>query len=123
MGLSKVSNIILSVSSLEKSLAFYRDVLGMKVNSTIPGEFVFLDGGGTVVALRERSESASPGLTEVVFEVPDIYAAYESLRTRGVVFSHPPTVVTESNGRRLVATDFRDPDEHILSITSWLSKK
>jgi len=123
MSLSKLSNIILSVSDLEKSLAFYRDILGMKINSTIPGEFAFLDGGGIVVALRERRKSVGPGLTEVVFEVVDIYAAYESLRTKGVVFSHPPTVVTESNGRQLVAADFRDPDGHILSITSWLSRK
>lgn len=57
MSLSKVSNIILSVSNLEKSLTFYRAILGMKVNSTIPGEFALLDGGGTVVALRERSEN------------------------------------------------------------------
>jgi catechol 2,3-dioxygenase-like lactoylglutathione lyase family enzyme len=123
MSLSKVSNIILCVSNLEKSLTFYRDHLGVKVNSTIPGEFVFLDGGGIVVALRERSEGANPGLTEVVFEVSDVYAAYQSLRTRGVLFSHHPAVVTESNGTQLVATDFRDPDGHILSITSWLSKK
>jgi catechol 2,3-dioxygenase-like lactoylglutathione lyase family enzyme len=123
MSLSKISNIILSVSNLEKSLTFYRHTLGMKVNSTIPGEFAFLDGGGVVLALREANKGTNPGLTEVVFEVSDVYAAYESLKSRGVVFSQAPRIVTESDAGQLVATDFRDPDGQILSITSWLPKK
>jgi catechol 2,3-dioxygenase-like lactoylglutathione lyase family enzyme len=123
MGQAKISNIILSVGNLNKSIAFYSDILGMNVLSTIPGEFAFLDGGGVTLALRERSEGSNPGLTEVVFEVPDVYATYESLKSRGVAFSTNPRVVTESGPRQLVATDFRDPDGHILSITSWLAKK
>jgi hypothetical protein len=95
----------------------------MKVISTVPGEFVFLDGGGVTLALRERSEASNPGLTELVFELPDVYAAYESLKSRGIVFSTDPRVVTEIGARQLVATDFRDPDGHILSITSWLQRK
>ena len=119
----KISNIILSVNNLNRSVAFYKDYLGMKVISTIPGDFAFLDGGGVTLALRERSEGSSPGMTEVVFELPDVYAAYESLKSKGLAFSTNPRVVTEMDGRQLVASDFRDPDGHILSITSWLPKK
>ena len=118
----KISNIILSVTNLNRSVAFYKDNLGMKVISTIPGEFAFLDGGGVTLALRERSEGIRPGLTEVVFELPDVYTAYESSESRGLSFSTPPRVVTESDAKQLVAADFRDPDGHVLSITSWLPK-
>jgi len=95
----------------------------MKVISTIPGDFAFLDGGEVTLALRERTAGNNPGMTEVVFELPDVYAAYESLKSKGLVFSTNPRVVTESDARQLVAADFRDPDGHILSITSWLPKK
>jgi catechol 2,3-dioxygenase-like lactoylglutathione lyase family enzyme len=49
---------------------------------------------------------------EVVFEVDDIDAAHESLRSRGVSFRIAPRIAT---GDRWVA-DFRDPDGHALSI-------
>ena len=44
MGLTKISNIVLTVTDLEKALDFYRDILGMKVNATLAGEFAFLNG-------------------------------------------------------------------------------
>ena len=123
MSVFKISNIILPVSNLNRSVAFYKNNLGMKVISIIPGDFAFLDGGEVTLALRERTAGSDPGMTEVVFELPDVYAAYESLKSKGLVFSTNPRVVTESDTRQLVAADFRDPDGHILSITSWLPKK
>ena len=123
MGMSKISNITLTVTDLEKALAFYRDVLGMKVNATLAGEFAFLNGGGIVLALRERTDSVNPGLTEIVFEVDDVRTAYEELKVKGVAFQYPPRAVTGNETSDLYATDFRDPDGHILSITSWITKK
>ena len=122
VGLSKISNIILTVTNLVKALAFYRDLLGMKVNSTIPGEFAFLDAGGVVLALREGNDKPNPGLTELVFEVKDVKATYEELKSKGVVFPYPPRAVTGNETSDLYATDFRDPDGHMLSITSWIPK-
>ncbi len=112
--LSKVGNIMLGVTSLEKSLRFYRDVLGLSVQFAIE-EFAFLDGGGVTIALRGAPNLGEPGdvlRTEVVFEVDDIDAAHRSLKARGVLFRIEPRVVT---GDRY-ATDFRDPDGHVLSI-------
>ena len=123
MGMSKISNIILTVTNLETALGFYRDVLGMKVNATIPEEFAFLDGGGVVLALREGTDKSNPGLTEIVFEVDDVRTTYEELKGKGVVFPYSPRAITGNETSELYATDFRDPDGHILSITSWITKK
>lgn len=123
MPISKISNVILTVSNLDKELSFYRDVLGMRVNSVIPGDFAFLDGGGIVLALRQGREKLNPGLTEVVFEVEDVMATYEELKKKGVAFPYAPRAVTENKTSDLHATDFRDPDGQILSITSWIPKK
>ena len=108
---------MLTVSNLDKALAFYRDLLGMKVNTKIAEEFAFLDGGGVVLALREGTGKATPGLTEIVFEVPDVKTTYEELKSKGVAFPYPPRAVTGKKNMELYATDFRDPDGHILSIT------
>jgi catechol 2,3-dioxygenase-like lactoylglutathione lyase family enzyme len=112
--LSKVGNIMLGVTSLETSLPFYRDVLGLPVQFAIE-EFAFLDGGGVTIVLRGTPNLGEPGdvmRTEVVFAVEDIDAAYRSLQARGLRFRVEPRRVT---GDRYAA-DFRDPDGHVLSI-------
>ena len=119
--LTKISNIILRVEDLERSLEFYRDRLGMTVQGV--GEtFAFLDGGGLTLALNAIGDTMKdhpPGLVEVVFEVDDVDAVYLALTRAGVQFRFEPRVVMSSEGRDLLAADFRDPDENVLSITGW----
>ncbi|HKZ29599.1 MAG TPA: VOC family protein [Acidimicrobiia bacterium] len=123
VSLSKISNIILRVGELGRSLAFYRDRLGMTVLGAA-GEFAFLDGGGLTLALNavgEEIEANPPGLVEVVFEVDDVEATYVALTGAGVQFRVAPRTVMSSDGRDLLAADFRDPDGNVLSITGWRS--
>lgn len=117
----KISNVILTVTSLEKSLAFYRDTVGLKLADR-RGEFGRFEAGNVMLIIRESGRQPEPGNTEVVLEVPDIHATYELLKSRGAVFSRAPRPVTGDGTRDLYATDFRDPDGHILSITSWIKK-
>ena len=119
--LLRISNIILRVEDLERSLAFYRDLLGITVLGSSES-FAFLNGGGVTLALNAIGadmEANPPGLVEVVFEVDDIDATYAALSGAGVPFRLEPRVVMNSEGRDLVAADFRDPDENVLSITGW----
>jgi catechol 2,3-dioxygenase-like lactoylglutathione lyase family enzyme len=105
---------MLGVSNLDASAAFYLDRLGMTVKQRISG-FVFLDGGGVMLALSEPlGKTADPraGAAEVVFGVEHVREAYEALRDRGVVFLYEPRVV---NGAMWAAA-FADPDGHKLSV-------
>jgi catechol 2,3-dioxygenase-like lactoylglutathione lyase family enzyme len=110
-----IGNIILSVRDMDRSLAFYRDAIGLVVRAATP-EFAFLQAGGVTLCLRQNArltpEGADEGRVEIVFDVTDIHAAHDALRARGVVFRVEPRVVTG----HLWATDFRDPDGHTLSI-------
>lgn len=106
--------LLLGVSDVNRSVAFYRDAVGLPVQFG-SGEIAFLDAGGVTLVLQERKDLPPPdgGLrTEIVFPVDDIDAAHRALRDRGVAFRVEPRVVT---GDRLAA-DFRDPDGHVLSI-------
>lgn len=119
--LTKISNIILRVEDLERSLEFYRDRLGMTVEG-VSTNFAFLDGGSLTLALNSIGDTMKehpPGLVEVVFEVDDVDAAYLALTGAGVQFRFEPRVVMSSEGRDLLAADFRDPDGNVLSITGW----
>jgi catechol 2,3-dioxygenase-like lactoylglutathione lyase family enzyme len=111
----KIGLLMLGVHNVERSLGFYRDRLGLRVQNQFPG-FAFLDGGdGFVLALSEPLGSASDqlaGATEVVLGVENVRAAYAELREQGIEFLNEPRNV---NGTEWAA-NFRDPDGHLLSI-------
>lgn len=112
--LSRVGYLMLTVSDMARSLAFYESTLGLAKRFT-SDEFSFLDGGGVGIGLRKVGTMGPPPtdvFTEIVFEVDDIDAAYTSLRSRGVSFQVAPR---QASGDKHV-THFRDPDGHVLSI-------
>ena len=117
----RVSYIILRVADMERSLGFYRDAVGLAVLSKSPA-FSFLDAGSIQLALNVPAEpvEADGSLTEIVLEVDDVHAAYDTMAERGVEFRVPPREVLREGDRALHAADFRDPDGHVLSITGWI---
>ena len=112
--LEKLGTVLLGVRDSGKSVAFYRDMLGLAVQFS-SGEFTFLDGGGVTIALRpfvDLKDESDERRVELVFHVPDIDAAHAALEARGVRFGISPRIVTGE----IYAAAFRDPDGHVLSI-------
>jgi catechol 2,3-dioxygenase-like lactoylglutathione lyase family enzyme len=112
--LTQVSVVMLGVHDVARSLGFYRDKLGLKVQREIPG-FAFVDAGTVTLCLSEpaakvRGQVAGAG--EIVFSVEDVAAAYEALRGKGVHFTHEPRNVTPTAR----VANFDDPDGNHLSI-------
>ena len=103
---------MLGTSDIERAIAFYSNVLGLKVTARF-GEFVLFDTGETTLALT--SELASPDAQarthECVFGVDSVAAAFESLRDR-VTFVNEPRPVNAENW----AVNFSDPDGHSCSF-------
>ena len=117
--------VIVRVTDLAKSIAFYRDLVGLPLQSTYE-EFAVLGGDKMTVMLQQvarKSTEPSSGLaslTEVVLQSTDVFASYQSLKSRGVVFRLEPRLATTDGVRDLYTADFRDPDGHILSIAGWV---
>jgi catechol 2,3-dioxygenase-like lactoylglutathione lyase family enzyme len=110
----RIGMVMLGVRDMARSLGFYRDALRLPVQFS-SGEFSFLTAGGVSLVLRHASDLPAPAddrQSEIVFQVEDVDAAYQTLRSRGVVFRVEPRVVTSGQ----FAADFRDPDGHVLSI-------
>lgn len=116
----QISNVILQVSDMQRSLLFYRETLQLPMLHA-SGALAFFDGGGVTLALNEYPGEFPqiPGVVEIVLQVDDVHAAHRALVDKGVEFRVEPRVVTEMDGRSLLAADFRDPDGHVLSITGW----
>ena len=112
--LTQLSHVMLGVQDVTRSLAFYRDKLGLTVQHEIPG-FAFLNAGAVILCLSEpaakvRGQVAGAG--EIVFSVDDVTAAYQALRAKGVQFTHEPRSVTPTAR----VANFDDPDGNHLSL-------
>ncbi len=117
---------ILVVSDLQRSVPWYRDVLG----ATLTGEYggtsaVFNYDGAWLLVVTPGGETADKPGTQFVpppdpskishsmtIRVPDCRAAYEMLRARGAWFLTEPH---ESAWE--VRCFFRDPDGHLFEIS------
>jgi len=124
----RANRIILRVVDLKASVAFYRDKVGLPLQTTFD-EFAVFGGDGTTVMLQQierKSNAPSTGLaalTEVVLESPDVMKSYAEMKARGVVFLREPFAATLDGNRVLYAASFRDPDGHVLSITGWRDRQ
>jgi len=121
--LRKIAQVILRVADLKRSMAFFGETLGLTLKFSFEG-FAFYAVEGIDLILNESKTARDAGhdLTEIVFECADIHAAHAELKTRGVAFSREPRVVTSDATHDLYAVDFRDPDGHILSLTSQVPR-
>lgn len=122
------SRLILRVRDLATSVAFYRDHVGLTLQ-TINGEFATFDAGGMTLmieGLAQAPAAPSTGLaafTEIALESGDVFATYAALKDRGITFRGEPRIVTTDGSRNLYAADFRDPNGHIISISGWVVGK
>jgi catechol 2,3-dioxygenase-like lactoylglutathione lyase family enzyme len=119
---------ILVVAELERSVAFYRDVLGAELAReyggssavfSFQGAWLLLVTGGGPTEDKPDVTFAPPADHDQVshamtIRVSDGMAAYETLRSRGAQFLTPP-VVSEWEVRGF----FRDPDGHLIEISEF----
>jgi catechol 2,3-dioxygenase-like lactoylglutathione lyase family enzyme len=75
----------------DRSLAFYRDVLGLAIYREFPGGTVFFLGGG-YLELSGRAEpgAATDDRVRLWLQVRDLAAAHRDLLARGVTIAREP---------------------------------
>jgi catechol 2,3-dioxygenase len=122
----KIGHVVLMVSDVKRSTAFYTQVLGFKVSdvypdSMMPGKMVFMrcnaDHHGVALVGRRPGDApaANVELDHLAFEVATLD---EVIRARDHLRAHQ--VKIDFEGRRRagcqIAVEFRDPDNHRLEI-------
>ncbi len=132
-----VAHVGITVSSMERSLVFYCDLLKCEVllDTRIASDrlaemvqvpsavlrIVLLQLGNTVLELIEyqpqapRGEAANnaSGALHIAFAVDDVQQSYEELLARGIEFNAPPLTFTSEESEAIAGVTiayFRDPD-------------
>ena len=110
---SAISMLMLGVSDMSQSVAFYRDTLNLVLNHESP-EFSFFGAGAINLILSVPLGRKSPGAggLEVIFPVASVAASHELLTLRGCLFVQGPHEVTPGSW----AANFTDPNGHLLTI-------
>ena len=116
----RISQIILRVSDLDRSLHFWTETVGFDTMMQFEA-FAFLDGGGIGLTLNEVDTVVDDrSMTEVVIEFDDVRAAFADLSSRGVTFEVELRPVTSDGERDLLGAHFYDPDGHAASVVGWV---
>ena len=115
LGIQRVGHVVVPVKSLEVSMPFYGNLLGLK-QLAVPGNLAasqawFEIGGGQQIRLIEgRPDAVRPPGTYLALVVGSLKQAERQLRQRGVSVSKQPTAPGRTG--LLVA----DPDGYILEF-------
>lgn len=143
--LGDLHHLGLTVRDLERSIVFYRDVLGMTLHRRRPqvdNEYVALQTGFPGVVLNVASFKVSsesrqslelvqymngagpqaematnrPGSSHLCLTVNDLHACYASLKAQGVTFKSEPVVITSGPNAGGLVVYFYDPDGYTLEL-------
>src|SRR5690242_6736137 len=135
----------LTVSDIERSVTFYRDVLGMALHRRRPhvdNDYVALQTGYPGVVLNVASFKVSPesrqtlelvqymnhagppletatnrpGSSHLCLTVNDLYGCYAELQAQGVRFRSKPVTITAGPNAGGLVVYFQDPDGYTLEL-------
>lgn len=128
-----INNIAMSVADIERSVAWYRDVLGFKLASRtqfppVSAEVAFMSKPGFSIELLQVPDNypiqdllvAPPahlrprGFKAMVFDVDDLAEASAELELAKVTIVWKQQVIDPSTG--LTSTLIRDPDGNLINL-------
>lgn len=143
--LADLHHLGITVADIERSIVFYRDLLGMELVGRRPcveADYVAKQTGYPAVQLsvasfRVHTESHQslevvqylnhagevadgatnrPGNTHLCMTVDDLRSAYADLRQRGVEFKSEPVTITAGPNKGGLVVYFFDPDGYPLEL-------
>jgi lactoylglutathione lyase len=110
---NKIDYVMITVSNMARSVAFYKDKLGIPMKFGTP-EWTEFQTGTTVLALHgggqpntapKDSHTHVSGTCSIGFNVDNLDLLYEQLQAKGVVFVQPPTTREGEDIKLAIAID------------------
>ncbi len=106
-----LGQVHLTVSDIDVSVAFYRDVLGLPFLFDVPAQsMAFFDLGGARLYLAETQDQAFRSRAILYYRVDDLDRAFEAITGRGAVPMSPPQFVHRGADSELWIAFVADPD-------------
>ena len=113
-----IGQIAITITDIERSVAFYRDSVGLKLLFQAPPKLAFFDCDGVRLMLSPSEANGECFSSVIYFKVDDIAKTYDSMRSKGVVFEDEPHLIAKMPDHELWMVFFRDPDRNLLGLMS-----
>lgn len=124
MDIEGLDHLVLTVASIDASLAFYERVLGMTRESFSDGR-VAVRFGRQKINLHEagrefepKSRRPTPGSGDLCFIVADLNEAVAHVRQCDVEIEEGPVPRTGARGD-MMSVYFRDPDDNLIELAQY----
>lgn len=123
-----IDYVMVNVSDMGRSIAFYRDTLGFALKFESPGWSEFQTGATTLALHLAAAAATDPhsghsgptaGTGSIGFSVENLDATYAELQSRGTRFMMPP--MDQPEGIRLAICI--DPDGFVISFAESIARK
>jgi methylmalonyl-CoA/ethylmalonyl-CoA epimerase len=123
LALSQIGQIAINIHDLDRAVAFYRDVLGMRLLFQVPPKMAFFDCNGVRLMLSipedtpEEAELSHPA-SILYYKVDDLHAAWAALGEHGADLRQEPNLVARMPDHELWMAFFRDSEGNTLGLMS-----
>jgi len=109
--LGAVGQIHISITDLERSVAFYRDVLGLEHLFTVPGQpMAFFQAGDVRIYLGVPENDRFRSRPVIYYRVEGLDATYAAVVERGAASLEKPQKVHDDGTASLHMAFVEDPD-------------
>lgn len=116
-----LQQLALTCTDIDRSIAFYRDKLGLQLLFVSNGMAFFDLGGTRLMIAADPARRNLPRPTSVVyFDAPDFERALGRLRAAGIPLTGGVEAVQHTNRGDLKLQQFEDPDGNMLAIMGWV---
>ncbi len=111
MRIDRILTMVL-VQDMDRALRFYRDILGLSLESEEEDWAIFAEGVSLMLSPEPLADlTLNLNAVSLALHVTDLHVAYHELIERGVAFLVPPT---EAGG--ILVASFRDTEGNILQL-------
>lgn len=111
----KSGNVTVMAADMKKSIRFYVETLGLKLQDETEDHFALVKAPGIMIGLlhiagEPSSQPENSGSMSIGFEVDDLESATSTLKTRGIDFHD------SVDGEEARVVHFNDPDGNLLYL-------
>jgi len=119
--IEKIGQIAIAVTDINKSVAFYRDILGLSLLFEVPSGLAFFNCGETRLMLTTLQGKSEDHKTSVIYyQVSDIHDAAAQLKAKGMTFEREPLLAAKMTDHHLWIGFLRDPDNNLIGLMAEL---
>ena len=118
VGLSRIHQISMRASNMDRAVRFYRETLGLSFLFAAPPQLAFFNCDGVRLMLSTPEPNFDHPGSVLYFAVEDIQGMHETLRSRGVTFRTEPHKIATLADREVWLADFEDTEGNTLALMS-----